>query len=76
MRWPFGRSCLLARDMHWPNRFRDAPSIYPTLLESFGYTVVLACFKIAEDFLIGRIYGRSFQKSTPLILAAGPGREF
>ena len=27
------------------------------------FTVVLACFKIAEDLVIGKIHGRSFQEN-------------
>ena len=53
---------LVAQDLHLADRFHDAPLIYPTLVKSFAFTVVLACFKIAEDFVVGRIHGRSFQE--------------
>ena len=54
---------LVAQDLHLADQFHDAPLICPTLVKSFVFTVVLACFKIAEDFVIGRIHGRSFQES-------------
>ena len=54
---------LVAQDLHLADRFRDAPLIYPTLLKSFVFTVVLACFKIAEDFVVGRFHGKSFHES-------------
>lgn len=54
---------LVAQDLHFADRFHDPSLIYPTLVKSFVFTVVLACFKIAEDFVIGRIHGRSFQES-------------
>jgi len=54
---------LVAQDLHLADQFHDAPLICPTLVKSFVFTVVLACFKIAEGFVIGRIYGRSFQKN-------------
>lgn len=54
---------LVAQDLHLADRFHDAPLIYPTLVKSFVYTVVLACFKIAEDFVVGRIHGKSFHES-------------
>ena len=37
--------------------------IYPTLLKSALFAVVLACFKILEDAAIGRYHGRSFHQS-------------
>ena len=38
---------LVAQDLHLVDWFGDAPLIYPTLLKSLVFTVVLACFKIA-----------------------------
>ena len=54
---------LVAQDLHLADGFHDALLIDPTLLKSFVHTIVLACFKIAEDFAGGRIHGRSFQES-------------
>jgi hypothetical protein len=54
---------LAAQDLHLVDQFRDAPLIYPTLLKSFAFTLVLACFKIAEDGLVGALHGRSFHQS-------------
>jgi hypothetical protein len=51
---------LVAQDLHLADRFHDAPLIYPTLLKPFVYTVVLACFEIAEGFVIGRIHAKLF----------------
>lgn len=54
---------LVAQDLHLGNWFDDSPLIYPTLLKSFLFTVMLTCFKIAEEFIVGRLRGRSFQQS-------------
>ena len=54
---------LMAQDLHLGEWFGDAPLIYTTLLKSFVFTVVLACFKIVEDFLVGKLHGKSFQES-------------
>jgi hypothetical protein len=54
---------LVAQDMHLADQFRDAPLIYPTLLKSFVFTVVLAGFKIAEDAFVGRLHGKSLHES-------------
>ena len=46
---------LVAQELHLADQFRDAPLIYPTLLKSFVFTIVLACFKIVEEAVIGGI---------------------
>src|SRR5215468_11983004 len=54
---------LTAKDLHLGERFDDAPLIYPTLLKSALFSVVLACFKILEEAAIGLYHGRSFHQS-------------
>jgi hypothetical protein len=54
---------LAAQDLGFGDWFGDAPLIHPTLLKSFIFTAMLACFKIVEDFLVGRLHGKSFQES-------------
>ena len=44
---------LVGQELNFANQFRDAPLIYPTLLKSFAYTVLLACFKIIEVVIVG-----------------------
>ena len=44
-----GKVMLVAKDLHLGERFDDAPLIYPTLIKSAPFAVVLACFKILED---------------------------
>ena len=58
-----GKVMLVARDLHMGERFDNAPLIYPTLLKSALFTVVLACFKIVEDAGIGLYHGKSFAES-------------
>ena len=54
---------LTAKDLHLGERFDEAPLIYPTLLKSALFTVVLACFKILEEAAVGVYHGKSFQQS-------------
>ena len=54
---------LTAKDLHLGEKFNDAPLIYPTLLKSALFTLVMACFKIVEDAAIGLHHGQSFQQS-------------
>lgn len=58
-----GKIMLVAKDLHLGERFNDAPLIYPTLLKSALFTVVLACFKILEDAAVGLYRGESFAES-------------
>jgi hypothetical protein len=54
---------LAAQDLHLGDYFQDAPLIYTTLLKAFAFTVLLACFKIAEDAFIGSLHGKTFHES-------------
>jgi hypothetical protein len=54
---------FLARKLDFFAKIKDAPLIYPTLLKSAFFTVVLACFKILEDVAIGLYRHQSFQQS-------------
>jgi hypothetical protein len=58
-----GKVILIAQELLLADRFRDAPLIYPTLLKSFVFTILLACFKIVEDAAVGLFHGESFQES-------------
>jgi hypothetical protein len=58
-----GKVMLVAKHLHLGERFDHAPLIYPTLLKSALFTVVLACFKILEDAAVGLYHGKSFAES-------------
>jgi len=53
---------LIARHLQL-GELKNVPLIYPTLLKSALFTLVLACFKILEDTLIGFYRHESFQQS-------------
>jgi len=54
---------LVARKLRLADQFKDAPLIYPTLLKSAAFAVVLACFKILEEVALGMYRGKTFQGS-------------
>jgi hypothetical protein len=54
---------LLVRHLHVGDQFKNAPLIYPTVLKSALFTVVLACFKTLEDAVIGFFRHESFRQS-------------
>src|SRR5262252_10202046 len=43
--WALAKVVLVGQQLNLADQFRDAPLIYPTLLKSLVYTVLLACFK-------------------------------
>ena len=55
-----GKVMLVAQELHLADQFRDAPLIYPTLVKSFVFTIVLACFKIVEDGAVEILHGKAF----------------
>lgn len=58
-----GKVLLIAKALHLGEWVEDWPLIYPTLLKSALFTVVLACFKVLEDAGLGMYRGKSFQQS-------------
>jgi hypothetical protein len=58
-----GKVLLIAKALHLGEWADDRPLIYPTLLKSALFTIVLACFKILEDAGLGMYRGKSFQES-------------
>lgn len=70
-----GKVILVGQELHLADRFRDAPLIYPTLLKSFVYTLLLACFKIVEEAAVGMYHGEPFGKSIAAF-AGGSWRGF
>jgi hypothetical protein len=58
-----GKFVLIARALHLGDRADDAPLIYPTLLKSALFSLVLAACKILEDAAVGLYHGKSFSQS-------------
>jgi hypothetical protein len=58
---------LVARKLRLADQFKEAPLIYPTLCKSAAFAIVLGCFKILEEAVIGLYHGRSFNQSISAI---------
>jgi hypothetical protein len=58
-----GKVLLIAKALHLGDWADKWPLIYPTLLKSALFTIVLACFKILEDAGLGMYRGKSFHES-------------
>jgi hypothetical protein len=58
-----GKVILIAKALHLGEWADDAPLIYPTLMKSALFALVLAIFKILEEAAIGLYHKNSFQQS-------------
>lgn len=64
------RVIMVAQHLHFGERFNEAPLIYTTVFKSVAFAILLGCFKILEETLIGLYHGHSFYES---ISAVGGG---
>lgn len=58
-----GKIMLIAQSLHFADCFKDEPLIYPTLFKSVAFAIILGCFKVLEETLIGLYHGHSFEES-------------
>lgn len=58
-----GKFVLIARALHLGDTAEDAPLIYPTLLKSALFSLLLAGFKVLEDAAVGFYHGKAFSES-------------
>lgn len=58
-----GKIMLVARELHFADYFKEKPLIYPTLLKSVAFALVLGCFKILEEVGVGWYHSKSFGES-------------
>ncbi|HXW92549.1 MAG TPA: hypothetical protein VEK33_18525 [Terriglobales bacterium] len=58
-----GKFVLIARALHLGDTAEEAPLVYPTLLKSASFSIVLAGCKILEDAAIGFYHEKSFSES-------------
>lgn len=58
-----GKVMLVARELHFAEKFKDKPLIYATLFKSAAFSVVLGCFKVLEEIGVGLYHGRTASQS-------------
>jgi hypothetical protein len=56
---------LVAEDLHLGERFKDKPLVYPILYKAVLFAIVLICFDLAEEVLVGLIKGKTLAQSIP-----------
>ena len=58
-----GKIILVARALRFADYFKEKPLVYPTLLKSVAFALVLGCFKILEEVGVGWYHSKSFSES-------------
>jgi hypothetical protein len=58
-----GKVMIFAKELHLGEVSKDRPLIYPTLLKSALFSIVLAFFKVLEEALRGLFKGESIRQS-------------
>lgn len=54
---------MIAREMNLADHFKEKPLIYPTLLKSFVFAVLLTVLRILEEVIVHLFRGNSLQES-------------
>jgi hypothetical protein len=58
-----GKIMLIAKELHLGEVYTDRPLIYPTLVKSALFSIVMAFFKLLEETVRGLFKGLSMQQS-------------
>jgi len=61
---------LIAKALHFAERFKEEPLIYPTIFKSGAFAIILGIFKVLEEVGVGLYHGRSVNES---VAAVGGG---
>jgi hypothetical protein len=64
----FAKVLLIGEHFRLGTRFNDKPLIYPVLHKCFIFTLVLICFHITENVLVGVWHGNTVVDSLPPVL--------
>jgi len=62
---------LVAENLHLGSRFQGSPLVYPILLKSIVFAIVLICFHILENVIVGMWHGMTMVQSIPGVGGGG-----
>lgn len=66
-----GKMVLIGDNLHVAERFKDKALIYPVLFRSATFAVLLVCFDIVEEVVIGMLRGKTLAQSVPPLGGGG-----
>jgi hypothetical protein len=67
----FGKIILIAEAFHLGERFKDRPLAYAILFKSAVFSVLLVCFDILEDVVVGLFHHKTITQSMPTLGGGG-----
>jgi hypothetical protein len=56
---------LIAEGVHFADRFRESPLIYPIAYKSLAFTTLLMSAYIAEEVIVGMLHGKTAAQGIP-----------
>src|SRR5207237_9546746 len=62
-----GKVMLIAEDLHFADRFKDKPLIYPILCKAIAFSILFLVFDVVEEVVVGIFKGRTIGESIPSI---------
>ena len=62
---------LIAEGLHFADRFKDRPLVYPIAFKSIAFTVLLVVAYIVEEVAVGMFHGKTAAESFPEIGGGG-----
>lgn len=66
-----GKIILIAEAFHFGERFKNGPLAYAILFKSAAFAVLLVCFDILEEVLIGLFHHKAIAESIPALGGGG-----
>lgn len=66
-----GKVILVAEDMRVAEHLRNKPLLYPVLYKAAVFSIILICFHIVEEVLVGMRHGKTMVQSIPSMGGGG-----
>jgi|ERR1700741_2618623 hypothetical protein len=66
-----GKIILIAQAFHLGERFKNGPLVYAILFRSALFAVLLVCFDIFEEVLVGLFHHKTISESVPALGGGG-----
>jgi hypothetical protein len=60
-----GKIILIAEAFHFGEKFKDRPLVYAILFKAAAFSVLLVCFDILEDVIVGLFHQKTITESMP-----------
>jgi hypothetical protein len=60
-----GKIILIAEAFHFGENFKDRPLVYAILFKAAAFSVLLVCFDILEDVIVGLFHHKTITESMP-----------